>query len=92
MPPQLRAAPDDSLRPPKPPAEQPIAVAGSHQAALVDSLERQLRILELTANGIAHELRSQPTLAPLTRYAGIQIAAVEQLQVDLLALIQTVRE
>ena len=89
---QLRAVHDDSIRPPRPPAEHPIAVAGSHLAILVDSLERQLRILELASTGLAHELRQQPALSPLARYAAIQVAAVEQVQVDLLALIAAVRE
>lgn len=67
-------------------------VQGSDVANLIDSLERSLRIAELASKGLQHELHKQPALSPLRQYAGIQVAAWEQIQVDLLALIQAIRD
>ncbi len=69
----------------------PSLTAGTALALLVDSVERQTRIIGLCADGFGEVARKVPKHSPLRRYANILTIANEQLRQDLRALLDEVR-
>lgn len=66
-----------------------IALCGTPAGVLVESIERQTRIINLCALGFNDQYRKSKD--PLERYANILWLANEQLRQDLLSLITVLR-
>ncbi len=83
----LRAVPNEPVELPATTRElRWTPVDGDRAVQLMDAIERKRQILDLAANGLAHELRQLDQFASLRRYAAIMALAVHELGDDLAAL------
>lgn len=82
----LRAVPNEPVESPLPRELTWTPVDGDRAVQLMDAIETKRQILDLAANGLAHELRQLDQFSPLRRYAAIMALTVRELGDDLAAL------